>query len=237
MLFRTIYNYFSWSKFFVSPYLYLMRQYFYQAKQWITESLFPDKCAVCFGKGVSLHKECITPFLSFQIDNEKQLIWLSRYNEPVIKKLIKNCKFFGFTSVVDPWIMCVSKDVFPDNFQEKNWVIVPVPLHWSRRLWRGFNQSFVIANGLKNIFPNMAVSSDLLRTKKTKQQAKLSRIERKKNIEGAFVWSKDAQIPQKIIIVDDVYTSGATLREAKKTLLAAGAKEVWCLVLARKFSV
>jgi competence protein ComFC len=211
-----------------------MQQYFYQSKKWLTEALFPPKCPICYEHGSALHVICLEPYVMVEFDSTRQLIWLSRYEQPIIKKLIESCKFFGFTSVVQPWVESVPPNFFENILPNGEWTVVPVPLHWSRRLWRGFNQSEIIANNLKNNVLGLCISNNLLRVKKTKQQARLSKQQRKKNIQGAFAWKKGVAIPRQIILVDDVYTSGATLLEAKKTLLQAGAEEVWCFVLARK---
>lgn len=216
-----------------------------QIKDWLTAALFPPKCPLCFERGSVLHTACIRPYVSLEFDHDKQLIWLSRYNEPAIKRLIERCKFYGFTNMVAPWIQTVLEKTDENESSEiiawkeltrKKWTVVPVPLHWSRRLWRGFNQAEVIAKNLQKHDSSLVFSDFLTRVKKTKQQAKLSKTDRQKNITGAFFWKSNHPVPANVILVDDVYTSGATLNEAKKTLQQAGAKEVWCLVLARKFS-
>ena len=204
--------------------------------EWLLQALFPPKCCCCFRRGSVLHIPCIQFHIDCGTDVVAKIFWMSSYNNPRIKQLIERCKFFGCTSLIAPWIHAVPLQNFPADFATDTWTIVPIPLHWTRRLWRGFNQSDLIATSLQNRFSDMTVSLNLLRIKSTQQQARLSKSDRQKNIQNAFVWREKKSAPDNIILVDDVYTSGATLQEAKKTLLANGAKQVWCCVLARKFS-
>lgn len=204
--------------------------------QWFLAALFPPKCPLCYQRGISLHLSCIRPHVDLCFDEDKKLIWISEYNNPFVKKLIERYKFFGFTDLIKPWIQVVEPTRLPNGFIDEVWSIVPIPLHWTRKIWRGFNQAEVIADGLVSIwFKHSRVSHGLVRTKKTKQQARLSKGDRQKNIQNAFKWREFRTPPERVILVDDVYTSGSTLQEAKNYLLRQGAKDVWCFVLARKF--
>jgi competence protein ComFC len=109
---------------------------------------------------------------------------------------------------------------------------VPVPLHWSRRLSRGYNQSQILTKKLKH--PTAIISADLVRTRRTKTQPAVSSpTARAKNVAGAFaVRSRHNLTGRKICLVDDIKTTGATLNECAKTLKQAGAAKVFALVLA-----
>jgi len=111
-------------------------------------------------------------------------------------------------------------------------LFVPVPLHWSRRLFRGYNQSYVLAGKLTH--PTAKISTDLLRNRRTKAQpAMVSPAARKKNVAGAFaVRYRHKFDGRRICLVDDIKTTGATLNECAKTLKQAGASKVFALVLA-----
>lgn len=111
-------------------------------------------------------------------------------------------------------------------------LFVPVPLHWLRRLYRGYNQSLLLAKGLKH--PSAKISTDLVRVRYTKAQPSMpTPAARAKNVAGAFaVRYRHPFEGRRICLVDDIKTTGATLNECAKTLKEAGASKVFALVLA-----
>lgn len=112
-------------------------------------------------------------------------------------------------------------------------LIVPVPLHWFREIRRGYNQAALLAQCLETelICP---VANSLRRVRRTSQQARLQLAQRLKNIAGAFAVKKPSIIAGKsLLLVDDVFTTGATLSAATATLLNAGAAHVFVLTAAR----
>lgn len=115
-------------------------------------------------------------------------------------------------------------------------VLVPVPLHW-RRLWaRRFNQSAMLADAISAASGVAVVSHALKRIKPTVQQVGLSRSERAANIQGAFrvpAEDRGAVAGRRLILVDDVLTSGATVNGCARALLRAGAASVDVLIFAR----
>jgi len=110
--------------------------------------------------------------------------------------------------------------------------LVPVPLHWSRRLVRGYNQSLILTKKLKH--PAAKINTDLVRIRRTKSQLRMaSPAARAKNVAGAFAVRYGHRFAgKKVCLVDDIKTTGATLNECAKTLKEAGAVKVFALVLA-----
>lgn len=117
--------------------------------------------------------------------------------------------------------------------------IVPVPLHWTRRMWRGFNQSEVLATRLAES-TGLPLVHALRRTRRTRMQTRIPRSRREANVAGAFAfkplpltdWDPAAPAPG-VLLVDDVVTTGHTVTECARVLLAAGAPQVWIASFAR----
>jgi len=116
--------------------------------------------------------------------------------------------------------------------------IIPVPLHWTRRLWRGFNQTEIIARICSTQW-HIPIAHLLVRIKKTPQLTKLSKKDRAVALTDCFTFSSKALREKKcykntiIAIVDDLCTSGATVREMSILLYDLGVKEVRVIVAAR----
>lgn len=109
--------------------------------------------------------------------------------------------------------------------------IVPVPLHWRRRLERGYNQSLYLSRGLCT--HPARVSTDLVRIRYTRRQWNLTEAQRRRNVKNAFAVRRGHPFAGKTIaLVDDITTSGATLTECAKVLKDAGAEKVYAVVAA-----
>ena len=109
--------------------------------------------------------------------------------------------------------------------------IVPVPLYRSRRRKRGFNQSEIIARELSDA-TGIPVRTDVLfRVKKTSPQKSLGKQERQANLRGAFAVSGSWKAPENVLLIDDIYTTGATLERAAKILRIAGVQNVYFLTV------
>jgi ComF family protein len=113
-------------------------------------------------------------------------------------------------------------------------VIVPVPLHRWRLLMRTYNQAALLANALGRFANKPVIPDALVRTRATPSQGKFDRKERRRNVARAFAVKRTGAIAgRRILLIDDVLTTGATANACARTLLEAGAREVDVLVLAR----
>ena len=115
-------------------------------------------------------------------------------------------------------------------------LIVPVPLHWTRLAWRRYNQSALLANATARLARRRCVPDLLARTRRTQQQGEMGRAERRRNVRQAFrVAARHAALVpgKRVVLVDDVLTTGATANECVRALLDAGAVAVDLLTLAR----
>jgi ComF family protein len=108
---------------------------------------------------------------------------------------------------------------------------VPVPLHWRRRLERGYNQALYLSRGLSA--GPARISAELVRTRYTRRQWTLTDTQRRTNVKNAFAVRRGHRFAGKTVcLVDDITTSGATLNECAKVLKLAGARNVYALVAA-----
>ncbi|HWP57589.1 MAG TPA: ComF family protein [Candidatus Acidoferrales bacterium] len=122
------------------------------------------------------------------------------------------------------------RDHFRDVHLER---VVPVPLHPRRLRWRGFNQSLVLAREVGRAWELPVDPFALVRLKETRPQTELPEEERRRNVRQAFAVEGAKVKGESVLLVDDVYTSGATVNECARALLRAGAKEVYVFTLAR----
>jgi len=114
-------------------------------------------------------------------------------------------------------------------------IVVPIPLHWTRYAWRGFNQAHEIARVISKK-KNISLSHVLKRTKKTEYQSALASALRGPNLKSAFTLN-DAYVKncadKHILLIDDLMTTGSTVRAAAKTLLAAKPRKITVAVVCR----
>lgn len=162
--------------------------------------------------------------------------------------MIQDFKFHGKIHLAEPFgllMLHVFHDMYAQNSQEEAVpdTIIPVPLYAERLRMRGFNQAYLLADRFVNLrdrhagsgsHPLKADRTVLLRCRRTIPQTGLNKSRRKTNIAGAF----RVEFPEKaagkhILLVDDVYTTGATADECAQILIHAGAFRVDVLTLAR----
>ena len=120
------------------------------------------------------------------------------------------------------------------HLRENPPLVIPVPLCNKRLRHRGYNQSALVAGYLAKEL-NLVIDYDsLIRIRETVPQTELNKKEREKNLINAFTVNNPDKIKNsRIVLVDDVYTTGSTLKECSKTLKKAGAKKVYCISIAR----
>lgn len=112
-------------------------------------------------------------------------------------------------------------------------LLVPVPLHQRRLRWRGFNQAALLAEMIRDNFHIRTDDKHLERTRFIRPQTKLNPAQRAANVHNSFIWTGPDLEGQNIILLDDVITTGSTLRECAKALKQAGAGQIYALCLAR----
>lgn len=162
--------------------------------------------------------------------------------EGIVKKAIKFIKYRLCSDMVADLVSCIGADligtlsaVMARQDSGHDAIIVPVPLHPGRKKYRGFNQAEVIADAVGRTL-SVPVRTDILfRVRHTGTQADIrTRSGRIRNMHNAFGVREDIRLGSlRVVLVDDVVTTGATLRSAVSALKRHGVRWVWALTLAR----
>lgn len=227
-----------------------------RAWNWVLDILFPIRCIHCLRvekwvcdecvKKIKLHTNFFCPICGhFSFYGELCIHCAKRsylkgawvigdYRDEFMKKTIKHFKYRYAQGVGDVLSALVLEYLNMHAIQKQFDMIIPVPLHTRKKLSRGFNQSETIALGVSSYFHAAVCVDIVVRKRNTQPQSTVSVKKKLKNIKGAFFVTDTGQILGKtILLVDDVVTSGATLNECARALHAAGAKEIWGLILAK----
>ena len=211
--------------------------------------LFPAICLSC-GKFLSEDEKneialicspCLESIpinkIVFRTGGQYLLFAASSYENAVLRNLIHEFKYRNLMTLQKPLGKIIIGYLKRVALPIQDTTIVPIPLHPSRLRSRGFNQAEILAR-IVGIYLNLSLETETLkRIKNTKSQIDLkSHDERRENIKNCFrvsPQSKEKVRDRNILLVDDVYTSGATIDEAAKVLRRAGVKDIKVLVLAK----
>lgn len=221
-----------------------------QYRQALADLIFPQHCVSCSKRaGDLLCRDCFealpyigrpfcrrcgmpTAFEAFVCDECKGVDFgfagaraPLRY-ESVGKDIVHALKYQGYTRVVGRLMAPLMAGMVEGSFD----TVVCVPLHLSRRRKRGFNQAEVMGRAVAERI-KVPFSDKLEATRKTRDQVELTADERRKNVEGAFITR--GPLRGRVLLVDDVFTTGATLSAGSEALIRAGADEVHALSLCR----
>lgn len=158
-----------------------------------------------------------------------------------LRQLIHLLKYEGMAPLAAPLGVCMAGQLAALPGIPTSLMVVPVPLFRGKQSQRGFNQAALLARAVAHAGRThglvLKVREDLLvRTRATQSQAQLSPAGRRRNVQGAFAVSETAAAlvaGQNVLLVDDVFTTGATARAASAALRRAGAKEIWVSTAAR----
>ena len=154
--------------------------------------------------------------------------------EGAVKEVIYRYKYRNCTFLAAPLALLASEKLAENHFSA-DWITY-TPLHWTRYFLRGYNQAELLAVEMGK-YSQIPVAGLLKRVKYTRQQARLKRGERIRNMRNAFKAVDPEKIKgKKILLIDDVLTTGATLSSATEELLKAGASEVYVFTLAVRHS-
>ncbi len=213
--------------------------------------LFPQECLYChkeINRPYPLCRKCeeaVTLFSSWTVSNSscRHLSMLgaaSSYQNPILRKTIHFFKYKQIISLQLPLsrllIKFIERNNYLSSFPKEGIYVIPIPLFPRKRKERGFNQAELLAQPVALYFHWHYSPHFLQRIRNNPPQAQLEDKEKRKgNVKGIFNLQPSAkQLKGKIVLlVDDVFTTGATMEEAAKVLKKSGVKKIIGLVLAK----
>jgi competence protein ComFC len=204
----------------------------------------PAECASC-GKNAPVYpfpvcSICVSDIISsgspekITSDITQKICSCLEYT-PAVKCCLKSFKFEGNKKLAAFFRKMIISHMLSEKIRKEKYdVILPVPLHRSRKRKRGYNQSEILAE-MVSTFLGVPLRSDMLiKIRNTPPQSGLGKTERKKNLKGSFDIADKAFLRRRsVLVVDDVMTTGATIEECAVTILNAGAATVSAFTLAR----
>lgn len=227
----------------------------------LVDFIFPKRCVSCKKIGSYLCENCFA-FLSFDVKNLCLICDKPTFNNlthpkcnrklsidgcfsalnysKTTQKLIYNFKYKPYlkdltTVLVDLFYeSIIQNENFVKLMVDGKWIMVSIPLSGQKFKKRGYNQAEILAKELSKKF-NLPFANILQRTRDTKTQVGMTNIQRKENIKGAFemVNGKSSIVNKNVFLIDDVVTTGSTLKEAASILKRNGVKRAIGLTLAR----
>ena len=154
--------------------------------------------------------------------------------ENVIRKLIIQYKFNNKSYLYKTFCEFIVKNKKAFDFIKSYDIIIPVPMHRKKKAIRGYNQTELIVKELAKKVGIQVVLDVLVKTKNNKVQSSLNKEERKNNVENVYKLTNQEKIKnKKVLIFDDIYTTGATIEACIEEVLKAEVKQIGVLTLAK----
>lgn len=208
----------------------------------ILEIIFPNVCGMCgrINKN-NLCPQCkiklkeITKANIIKVKNKNftYLAYLFKYDGIIREKILKY-KFKDSAYLYKTFSEIIIKNKKMCGFIKKYDIIIPVPIHKKRYKERGYNQSELLAKEIAKILEIPMEKHVLIKELNNTPQSKLSKQERKNNAIGVYKTINNQKIiNKKVILIDDIYTTGSTANECSKMLKQAGASEIAVLTIAK----
>jgi ComF family protein len=192
--------------------------------------VFPPKCLTCGAPAEPFCAACrlgIDPAEDLPPPRSIDAVRSVGHHEGPLRRAVLRLKFERKVALVRPLAALLAREL------DAGWraeALVPVPLHWTRRLERGFNQSELLAVELGRL-KGLPVLSSLRRTRATGHQVGRRAAERLEGVRGAFRADPETMHGRRLVLIDDVWTTGATLAECAGVLRQAGAAGVLALTV------
>jgi ComF family protein len=206
--------------------------------------LFPKLCIACEKEGELLCNVCSTQQsqqiqpATIQISPTLSVYAADTYQSTITKSLIRAVKYRGIKEAhslcANLLVQLYRSHIQEEEVNQATTILIPVPLHKSRLRKRGYNQSQLLAEYMAKELTIAIDSSSLKRTSFKISQMKLSKKERVKNVQGAFAYTGPSLTGKTIILIDDVCTTGSTLRECANALSQAKPQKIIAMTVAHE---
>lgn len=212
------------------------------AVNYLLDILFPQNCLGCKLRGEILCGKCIANLKYAEREPEKDIMALYDYRDPIIRQAIWNLKYYKRRHI-GPILGRLMYESYLEDISDigamagRAILVIPVPMSRSRKKKRGYNQAEVIARNFCESTNSKILKLEkrvVIKIKDTTPQARITnRTRRLANMKGVFsIKNTDIVRGRTFIVIDDVTTTGATIREIIKLLNKAGAKKTIGLALA-----
>jgi len=198
--------------------------------------LFPDRCAGCRQLGDLFCRMCRAALVPYPGDDRRapppslHSVRIAFLFQSPLREAIHQLKYRHAQRVAQPLGALLAEHVASQRLEID--AVLAIPLHSARLAERGFNQAESLASEVARSLRRPLIAKQLIRTRATEQQAHLDARARAENMRDAFSWQGGAA-PRRVLLVDDVYTTGATMGACAEALCAAGSEAVYGLALAR----
>jgi ComF family protein len=200
----------------------------------LLDILFPIECLICEKEGFDLCQNCLEKLQPPKKQNFPWIVSLGNYHDKNMEHIMRHIKRQPNERAASILAKAFSDMIMNRPVDPSSWIIIPIPIYKNRFRERGYNQSELLAKPIATLFGFPVSIKTLVKIKQTKKQGtSKSKEERAQNISGSFAVKNNKHIINKnVILIDDIATTGSTLSEARKTLLAAGARRVMAWTVA-----
>ena len=208
----------------------------------ILNLIYPPVCGFCNQVcKENLCKKCEIKIKEYEINSTRKIedkyfdeaLFLFKYEDIIRDTLIKY-KFQNKAYLYRTFSKIILKNEKICGFLKKYDIIIPVPISKKRKYKRGYNQSYLIAREIAKHADLNCENKCIIKQKDTIEQSKLNKNQRKENVQSAYkIIEKEKLFNKRILLIDDIYTTGSTVNECSKMLKQAGVNEIGVITIAK----
>lgn len=213
---------------------------------YILDLIYPNVCgfcntinkeSLCNNCEERINQKLLCKIDNYENDNTKYFsnhIYLFKYSDEIRSKIL-DYKFNDKPYIYKTFAKIIIKNEKICGFLRKYDIIIPIPIHKKRKSIRGYNQSELISKEIVKKITNLKIETNIIiKNKNTMPQSVLNRKERNENVKNVYIIKNTEKINNKrVLLLDDIYTTGSTVNECSKLLKLNGAKEIGIITLTK----